>query len=85
MNFPSPAKQSTSARRRPSPTIRPIISRTERAAAEAEIAGYIAQMTTEMMAMAAKARLDLLAYLLSIARTEAEVVARQGFGDPPAT
>ena len=54
----------------------------EQAAAEAEIAGYIAQMTTEMMTMASKARLDLLAYLLSIARTEAEVVARRGFTDP---
>jgi hypothetical protein len=70
--------------RRASP--RPIVQRStpsEREQAEAEIAGYIAQMTTEMMAMASKARLDLLTYLLSIARTEAEVVARRGFTDHP--
>ena len=61
----------------------PLTSRAEREAAEAEITGYIAQMTGEMMAMAAKARLDLLSYLLSIARTEAEVIARRGFSGPP--
>ncbi len=83
MNFSSPGKPSLSSRRRPLAPLRPAPARSERERAEAEIAGYIAQMTGEMMAMAAKARLDLLAYLLSIARTEAEVVARQGFTEPP--
>lgn len=54
-----------------------------REAAEAEVAGYIAQMTTEMMAMAASAHLDLLSYLLSIARTEADVIARRGYSKAP--
>jgi hypothetical protein len=55
----------------------------ERERAEAEIAGYIAQMSAEMMAMASRARLDLLAYLLSIARIEAEVINRRSVSEPP--
>lgn len=66
-------------RRAPRPPANREAPRREREAAEAEIAGYIAQMTTEMMAMAASARLDLLSYLLSIARTEAEVIARRDY------
>jgi hypothetical protein len=48
-----------------------------RESAEAEIAGYIAQLTAEMMIMASKTHLDLLAYLLSMARDEAELIARR--------
>ena len=76
----SNAKLPADTRRRVEPSPPPNQNHAE---AEAEIAGYIAQMTGEMMLMASKARLDLLCYLLSIARTEAEVVARQGFSDPP--
>ena len=43
----------------------------------AEIAGYIAQMTAEMGQMAGAARLDVLAYLLSMARAEARRSARR--------
>ncbi len=38
----------------------------------ADVAVYIAQMTTELGHMARSAKLDVLAYLLAIARTEAE-------------
>lgn len=68
---------------RPAEPVSAHLTRLEREAAEAEIAGYISQMTTEMMAMAARARLDLLAYLLSIARTEAETLARRRVSDTP--
>ncbi len=83
MRLSQAKKQPAEARRRiiERPLIRP--ARDEREEAEAEIAGYIAQMTAEMMEMAARARLDLLSYLLSIARTEAEVVARRGFTNAP--
>jgi len=37
-----------------------------------DIAIYIAQMTAELGLMATSAKLDVLAYLLAIARTEAE-------------
>ncbi|NDA47183.1 MAG: hypothetical protein EBY21_07905 [Alphaproteobacteria bacterium] len=37
-----------------------------------DIAIYIAQMTAELGLMASSAKLDVLAYLLAIARTEAE-------------
>ena len=48
----------------------------------AEIAGYIAQMTAEMGQMADAARLDVLAYLLSMARREAKRSARRAsFGE----
>ena len=42
----------------------------------AEIARYIAQLTAEMAGMAGAARLEMLAYFLSLARTEAETAAR---------
>ena len=52
---------------------------------DAEIAGYIGQMTSELATMASTARLDLLAYFLNLARLEAEVVQRrhvmEGLGD----
>jgi hypothetical protein len=83
MNVSGAGKRSSPLERRPPEAATGRATKTEREQAEAEIAGYIAQMTTEMMSLAAKARLDLLAYLLSIARIEAEVVARRGFTDPP--
>ena len=43
----------------------------------AEIARYIAQLTAEMCRMAGLAKLDTLAYFLSMARLEAEMAARQ--------
>jgi hypothetical protein len=43
----------------------------------AEIAGYIAQMSTELKQMAGAARLDILAYLLSLAAEEANAATRQ--------
>ena len=42
----------------------------------AETARYIAQLTAELSAMAGGARLETLAYLLSMARVEAEMIAR---------
>ncbi len=59
------------------------LTRETREAAQAEVAGYIAHMSAEMMVMAARANLDLLSYLLSIARTEAETVAHRGGSHPP--
>jgi hypothetical protein len=44
--------------------------------ARAELAGYIAQMTSELVQMASSARLDLLAHFLAMARIEAELAAR---------
>lgn len=42
-----------------------------------EAARYIAQIAIEMSRMAGAARLDTLAYLLSMAHVEAEMAARQ--------
>lgn len=42
----------------------------------AETARYIAQLTGELAALAGAAQLDTLAYLLAMARVEAEVAAR---------
>ena len=47
------------------------------ACVSAEVAGYIAQMAAEMGQMAGAARLDILAYLLSMASQEAEMSARR--------
>jgi hypothetical protein len=44
----------------------------------AETARYIADMTTQMEAMAGAAKLDFLAYLLGMVRAESEAVARRG-------
>lgn len=41
-----------------------------------EVARYIAQLTAEMTRLAAAAQLDLLAYLLSMAQSEADAAAR---------
>jgi len=45
-------------------------------AAVAEVARYIAQLSAEMSQMAAEVKLDTLAYFLSMARLEAEMLAR---------
>jgi hypothetical protein len=42
-----------------------------------ETALYIAELTAEMATMAGSEKLDILAYFLSMARVEAELVARQ--------
>jgi len=42
-----------------------------------ETAAYIAQITAELTAMAAKANLETLAYLLAMARVEAELMSRE--------
>ena len=42
----------------------------------AETARYIAQLTGELAAIAGAAQLDTLAYLLAMARVEADVAAR---------
>ncbi len=55
----------------------PAQTRQERRESEAEVATYIAQLTAEMGAMASAARLDLVAYFLSLAKMEAETVARR--------
>ena len=44
-------------------------------AARAELAGYVAQMTGQMAAMARGEKLDLLAYFLDMARIEAATQA----------
>ena len=50
----------------------PRIAPSEQAdASRAELAGYIAQMTGQMAAMARGEKLDLLAYFLDMARIEA--------------
>lgn len=41
-----------------------------------DTARYIADLTAEMAEMAGKERLDVLAYFLSMARVEAELMAR---------
>ncbi|MBL8590139.1 MAG: hypothetical protein JNK46_16520 [Methylobacteriaceae bacterium] len=46
-------------------------------AREAEIAGYIAEITGELAQMAQSARLDVLAHFLTLARLEAELAARR--------
>lgn len=46
----------------------------------AEIARYIAQLTAEMCRMAADVKLETLAYFLSMARLEAEMLARKNSG-----
>lgn len=48
------------------------------AEAPMEVARYIAQLTAEMTRLAAAAQLDLLAYLLSMAQSEADAAARSG-------
>lgn len=52
-------------------------ARRERREKEAEIARYIAGMTGELAAMATGARLDMIAWFLSLARLEAEMVTKQ--------
>lgn len=47
-----------------------------------DVAIYIAQMTNELGHMARSAKLDVLAYLLAIARTEAERLAGRKAFDP---
>ncbi len=42
----------------------------------AEVARYLADMTAQLESMAGAARLDLLAYFLAMARSEAEEQAR---------
>ncbi len=55
------------------------------AQATAELAGYIAQMSAELMHMASAARLDMAAHFLSLAHVEAEIAARAiAPRDPPA-
>jgi hypothetical protein len=49
----------------------------EAAGSTEETARYIADMVGAMAAMANEARLDLLTYLLNMARVEAELQARQ--------
>lgn len=46
----------------------------EKADSRMEVAGYIAQMTSELSAMAATAQLDIVAHFLLLARAEAELV-----------
>ncbi len=46
-------------------------------AAIAEIASYIAEISAEMERMASAAKLEFLAYLLAMARIEAETVCHQ--------
>jgi hypothetical protein len=48
----------------------------ERAKAVTELAAYIAQLASEMAKLADEARLDVLAYLLSMAVSEATALAR---------
>ncbi len=54
---------------------RSLASRRQRLESEAEIAGYVGQLTAEMGNMAQAAHLDLLSYFLSLARMEAETAA----------
>ena len=51
------------------------------AAPATEIASYIAQLTAEMGQMAAAAKLEVLAYLLAMARVEAEMIVRRDADD----
>ncbi len=77
MDNPSLRRHPLDRRRAPREAATDLAARRARETAEAEVAGYIAQMTAEMMAMASRANLDLLSYLLSIARTEAETIAHR--------
>jgi|GEM_PF-7049128 hypothetical protein len=45
-------------------------------AGTADVARYVADMTAQLEAMATAAKLDFLAYLLSLARAESETIAR---------
>ena len=81
-------KTARSAVRDPSPAPSPAPGQSARSAlsigrqnrpspdSAAEIARYIAQLTAEMAGMAGAARLEMLAYFLSLARTEAEMAAQ---------
>jgi hypothetical protein len=52
-------------------------ARRERLEGEAEIAGYIAQLSEELASMAQAARFELVAYFLSMAKMEADAIARR--------
>ncbi len=54
--------------------LRPVTGRRD----SVEIARYIADMSAEMAAMAGAGKLDILAYFLSMARVEAEIISRNG-------
>jgi hypothetical protein len=78
-------KRTSIARTKPdaAPQISPRsrVSHRERLESEAEIATYIAQLSAEMSTMAGSARLDLLAYFLTLARMEAETIMRRPIMD----
>ena len=56
-------------------------SSSQQAAPATEIASYIAQLSAEMGQMAAAAKLEVLAYLLAMARVEAEMIVRRDAHD----
>jgi hypothetical protein len=54
----------------------PRLSNDARRQTQIDTALYIADLTNEMIAMAGKEKMDVLAYFLSMARVEAEFIAR---------
>ena len=68
-----PAKKAVAA----PPQSRPVATPLKNAPPDAvAAASYIADMSAQLMEMASSAHLDVLAYLLSMARVEAEIMAR---------
>jgi len=51
------------------------------ALARADVARYVAEISAELANLAGRARLESLAYLLSMARLEAELASRAGGRD----
>lgn len=48
----------------------------------AELAAYIADMTSELARLAGRGHMQMLAYFLNLARVEAEIKARENGGAP---
>lgn len=48
----------------------------------AELAAYIADMTSELAGLAGRRQMPMLAYFLNLARVEAEMQARENGGAP---
>ena len=48
-----------------------------------DVARYVADMTTQLEAMAIAARLDMLAYFLGMAKAESELMLRTSAEEPP--
>jgi hypothetical protein len=74
----NPLKRANAARRTKPTSAERDASHKRDIADSVDVADYIADMARQLGAMAREANLDLLAYFLEMAQTEAEAVRRQG-------